>query len=52
VDSIANTPKGMGDVPAESIIIKKAYVVMAKPMVKPKVPATATAKKIPFQNRV
>ena len=45
VDSIANTPKGMGDVPADPIIIKKASVVVVKPTVKPKAPAAAPVKK-------
>jgi cyclophilin family peptidyl-prolyl cis-trans isomerase len=44
VDSIANTPKGMGDVPNEPILIKKAYVVVGKPVVKAK-GASAAPKK-------
>jgi len=40
VDSIANTPKGMGDVPSTPILIKKATVVVAPPAVKPKTTAT------------
>lgn len=45
VDSIATTRTEMGDVPSQHIIIKKAYVVAAKPVVKTKISTSVAPQK-------